>query len=76
MTRRKTPSDRTLTRIAMRRAGAWSGHRTRSYDFGWALLGLMVVLFLVLAAALNSNGGFLLFLLFGLAWLAFSGKGG
>jgi hypothetical protein len=36
----------------------------------------MVVLFLVLAAALNSNGGFLLFLLFGLAWLAFSGKGG
>jgi hypothetical protein len=76
MTRRKTPSGRTMTRVAMRRAGAWSGHRTRSYAFagGLALLGLFTLL--LLAAALNSSGGFLFLVLAAIAWLAFSGKNG
>jgi hypothetical protein len=60
----------------MRRAGAWSGHRTRSYAFagGLALLGLFTLL--LLAAALNSNGGFLIIVLAAIAWLALSGEGG
>jgi succinate-acetate transporter protein len=60
----------------MRRAGAWSGHRTRSYAFagGLALLGLFTLL--LLAAALNSSGGFLFVVLSLIAWLALSGKDG
>ncbi len=65
-----------MTRVAMRRAGAWSGHRTRSYAFagGLALLGLFTLL--LLAAALNSSGGFLFVVLSLIAWLALSGKDG
>jgi hypothetical protein len=41
----------------------------------WVILGL-TALFAVFAAALNSNGTFLLLLLLGLVWLTFSGKEG
>jgi hypothetical protein len=63
-----------MTRIAMRRSGAFSG--PRSYDFIGGLLILLAFLFMVLVAALTSNGTLLFLLLFGFAWLAFSSRGG
>jgi hypothetical protein len=69
--RRKTLSTRTLTRIAMRRAGAFSG--PGSYNFAGGLFLLALIVIVAFAAALNSSPGLLFLLALGVLWLTMFG---